>query len=169
MRFQPSLTQLARALSVAALLAVAAPAARAEDTTPPPSFDNTNWDSVTNPVYPPPGTETYIRSFKEVVDGVLVKDVIESYWTDSNGTLHVDIVTNGALSGSYTYDPLPPSGDDGGGDPGGGGEDPTGGGGGGGPDGGITGNVPEPETWALAVAGLGIVGLRGIKKVRRSR
>jgi hypothetical protein len=67
-----------------------------------PDYDYTNWVSVPF-VAPEPGTETFLRSYSETVDGTLTTDIIESFWLGDDGYMYVNVVANNALVGSFRY------------------------------------------------------------------
>ncbi|MBI2734360.1 MAG: hypothetical protein HYX44_13980 [Aquabacterium sp.] len=91
-RFAPALLALA--------LAAGAPSARADGE--PPSYDYINWQSVPS-MSPDPGTETYLRSFSETVNGTLTTHVIESFWSGGDGYMYVNVVAGNAFIGTFRY------------------------------------------------------------------
>jgi hypothetical protein len=84
-------------LACAASLAVGGVSAQST-----PDYDYTNWTSVPF-VAPEPGTETFLRSYSETVDGTLTTDIIESFWLGGDGYMYVNVVANNALVGSFRY------------------------------------------------------------------
>lgn len=88
------------ALGLASVVCLSAGSAWAQSA---PDYDYSNWQSIPF-ASPESGTETYLRSYTETVDGTLTAAVIESFWLGGDGYMYVNVVVNNALVGSFRYE-----------------------------------------------------------------